>query len=189
MLSKKAPVKPLKLNLGCGNNKIPDYINIDIEPSVKPDLVWDFISKKLPYNDNTVAEVILIHTIEHIRKDFHQAILQEIHRVLQPQGRVLMAYPEFLKCVENWKTNYRGKKTFWEHTLYGRQLYPSDYHVCIMDTAEFSRTLKNNGFKEIKSQPEVEEPFNTMITAIKGVQKFKYEAVIKADMKAIRIRK
>ena len=31
----------IKLNLGCGRNKFPGYINIDIEEAVQPDLVWD----------------------------------------------------------------------------------------------------------------------------------------------------
>lgn len=177
---------PLKLNLGCGNNKITGYVNIDVEPSVKPDKVCNFLIEALPYEDSSVAEILLLHTIEHIRKDYHPRILSEIQRVLKSDGRVLIAYPEFLKCVENWKTNHRGKKTFWEHTIFGRQLYPSDFHVCIMDTAEFTKTLRNYGFKNISSRPEPDEPFNTIITAVKGQAKLRYENLVRDDMSTIK---
>jgi len=32
-------MKPIKLNLGCGNKKLNDYINCDILEGCKPDLV------------------------------------------------------------------------------------------------------------------------------------------------------
>ena len=31
----------MKLNYGCGNMKLEGFINIDIEPSVKPDITCD----------------------------------------------------------------------------------------------------------------------------------------------------
>ena len=42
--------KPLKLNLGCGSNKLLDYVNIDGEASCKPDVlhnIWRSFHTKL----------------------------------------------------------------------------------------------------------------------------------------------
>jgi len=179
--------KPIKLNLGCGSNRIDGFINIDVEPSCKPDIVCNFIGGKLPYKNNTVSEVVLFHTIEHISKRFHNLVLKEIWRVLKPGGLFIVSYPEFLKCVENWKINFKGQKTFWEATIYGRQAYPSDFHVTIMHTPDFKQVLEDNGFIKIKSKPEPLDEFNSVVSCVKGPSVMKYEDLIKADMRVPKI--
>jgi len=72
-----------KLNLGSGRNKHKDCINIDINPNTEPDIVRD-IEKGLPFEDNSVDEVIAEHFLEHV-KDI-QPVMFEILRVLKPGG-------------------------------------------------------------------------------------------------------
>lgn len=180
---------PIRLNLGCGANKIDGFVNIDVEPGVKPDIVCNFIGGRLPYKNNEVEEVVLFHTIEHLSKRFHSVVLAEIWRVLRPDGRFIVSYPEFLACVENWKTNYLGKKKFWEATIYGRQLYPSDFHVCIMHTPDFMQVLKDSGFKNIKASLEPNDAFNTVIGCQKGMKVLKYEDLVREDMALVKKKK
>lgn len=177
-LKKLKKQKPLSLNLGCGSAKISGCVNIDIEASCKPDLVHDFTKKQLPYPDNSVEEVYLFHTIEHISKRLHRPILQEIHRVLKINAPFWVSYPEFSKIIENWKTNKRGLRQFWEATIYGRQLYPSDYHVCIMDSFELKQLLSEVGFVQIVSESESTEDYNTVTTCLKGIPYITYEELI-----------
>lgn len=179
----------LRLNLGCGTSKIDGYINIDVEKSCKPDLVHDFVKNGLPYKDSTAGEIVLSHTIEHISKRFHKQILSEIYRVLYTGGRLIISYPEFLKCVNNWKSNHKGQKEFWEATLYGRQLYPSDTHVCIMHTPDFKLVLNECGFKNLTIKEEPNESFNTVISAVKGPKFIPYEELLKRYMTSIRVKK
>lgn len=176
-------LKILKLNLGSGTTKLDGFVNIDTEPSVNPDKVCNFIKDALPYKDNTVNEVALFHTIEHISKMYHSKILNEIWRVLKPGGTFILSYPEFLNCVHNWKNNHRGLKTFWEATIYGRQLYPSDFHVCIMHTPDFTEVLQDCGFININSKPEPVEAYNTVVVCTKSSKVPKYEDLIRSDMK------
>lgn len=177
-------LKLRKLNLGCGSSKISGFINIDIEPSCNPDKVCNFLKDKLPYKNDSVDEIVLFHVIEHIPKKLHEMLLKEIWRVLKPGATFLVSYPEFLKCVKNWKTNYKGHKAFWEATIFGRQLYPTDYHVCIMHTEAFKETLTDIGFFELTDSPELSESFNTIIACKKGVRVTKYEDLIEIDMRA-----
>lgn len=188
---RKTRLKPkqLRINLGCGTNKLPDFVNVDAEPSCKPDLLWDFVKKPLPYSAGIAEEITMFHTIEHIAKPLHRMILAEIWRLLQPGGQLFISYPEFTKVYENWKSNYRGNREFWENTIFGRQLYSGDAHVCIMHTPHFIHTLRASGFTEIASCPEIKEPFNTVVSCQKGQKAISYENLIKSDMEGHRFRK
>lgn len=187
MAKKAAPA--VKLNLGCGTNKLPGYVNIDVEPQCKPDLVCNFVNDRLPYKDNSIDEVVLFHCIEHINKGLHRLIISEIWRVLKPGGEFYISYPEFTKCYENWKSNYRGQRKFWEATIFGRQLYPSDYHVCIMHTPEFIKFLRQHGFDFIFSCPEIAEQYNTVVNCVKGDKPTGYEEIIKRDMSMAKVKR
>ncbi len=175
-----------RLNLGCGATKIEGFINIDVEPSCKPDVVCNFM-EKIPYRTGTIDEVILFHTIEHINKVFHVKVLGEIFRVLKVGSPLLISYPEFTKCVENWKTNYKGKKAYWEATIFGRGLYLSDFHVCIMHTPDFIKVLESCGFTNIIHKAEQPDSFNTIVSCQKGAAVPNYEDLMQKDMDSLKL--
>ncbi len=175
-----------KLNLGCGSNKIKGFINVDKEPTCKPDLLCDFVKDKLPYKDHTIDEVVMFHTIEHISKRQHAHILNEIWRVLKPGGFITFSYPEFEACVENWRVNHLGRKEFWEATIYGRQFYSSDFHVCIMHTPDFISFLEFQGFTSIRVVPEPDEPWNSILWCAKGEKPPTYEDLMRDHMNKVK---
>lgn len=187
MPSKKS--KEIRLNLGSGSNRIEGFINVDVEPSVKPDVLCDFVNKQLPYKAASVTEVVLFHTIEHLPKRLHKRVLAEIWRVLKPGGSLLISYPEFTECVRRWKTNYAGKKDFWEKTIYGRQLYPSDFHVALMHTPDFVDFLRDQGFRAIKSSREPLERHNTVVSCVKGLRPPNYVDLIRDQMDRFELKK
>lgn len=166
----------MKLNLGCGTNKIEGFVNVDADSSVNPDQCWDF-TQKFPLENESVELITLYHVIEHLPKNFRDVILSEIHRVLIPGGSVIITYPEFLKCVYNWKHNVGGKRDFWEATLYGRQLSKFDHHITIMDSDQFCLQLVRNGFEVIVRTFEKLEPFNAVVKARK-VPNYTYEKAL-----------
>lgn len=158
----------LKLNLGCGKAHYDGFINIDTEESVNPDVLCDF-RKSLPYADKSVDSILLIHTIEHIEDRYHFDMLMEFNRVLRIGGGLTIAYPEFSKCAMNFVNNYRGQREFWKRTIYGRQLYKSDYHVALMDSDEFRLLLQETGFRNIYIKPEPSpEEHNTIVICQKS---------------------
>lgn len=181
--------KPLRLNLGSGDTKIDGYVNIDVNAALKPDLVHNFITEQLPYKDNTVDEIIFFHCIEHIRKIYHRRILAECWRVLKPKSRIIISYPEFTKCYKNWKTNYRGKKDFWEATMFGRQSHAADFHVCPMNTPDFQTMLLECGFTELLTKPEILELHNTTVTGIKGLKSIDYETMVKDSVTNLKFKR
>ena len=172
----------MKLNLGCGFNKIPGFINVDIDPAVEPDKVFNFTGK-FPYKDDEVEEIVAYHVLEHIPKSAHQFIYNEIYRVLQPDASLTLGFPEFSICYEYWKSNYRGMKDFWEATLYGRQASANDYHVCIMEREVVARQLVRGGFGIVVCDPEPMEKHNSVIKAIK-MKKFTYQQAMMETLNA-----
>jgi hypothetical protein len=162
----------LKLNVGSGNSKIEGTISIDCEESCKPDLLLNFCAAALPYEEGSVEEIYFFHTVEHIQKRFHGWIFQEFARVLQVGGQVFISYPNFEICSKLFIENSQGRREFWEKTLYGRQLYPSDYHVCAMIPQELHLLLGTLGFEDCQSIAEPGgEFFNTVTRATKGTGK------------------
>lgn len=85
----------MKLNLGCGNNRIDDCVNLDIDPNVNPDVLGNF-DTVLPFADKTFERVIAKHILEHTEDLVFT--MKEIHRVLEDDGILELSVPIF-PCV------------------------------------------------------------------------------------------
>lgn len=96
----------MKINLGSGRRKVEGYINIDINPNTKPDIVRN-IEKGLPFSDNTVDEIITEHFLEHVNDI--QFVMYEIWRVLKPGCLVKVIVP-----IGKGLTNSPQHKTFFD---------------------------------------------------------------------------
>lgn len=103
-----APVAPLvKLNLGCGTNKLDGWQNFDAEID---------IARPLPFADASADRIFAEHVVEHV--DYRQALafFAECRRVLKPGGVIRIAVPS----LENiWK---RGNQ---EYFNFARKWAPS----------------------------------------------------------------
>ncbi len=76
---------PLRLNVGCGRNIVPGWVNIDLAPNQGVDLTFDLErcgEVQLPIEDNSVVEICLSHVIEHIENIL--PLMQELYRVAAP---------------------------------------------------------------------------------------------------------
>jgi SAM-dependent methyltransferase len=168
----------LKLNLGCGTGKIEGFVNIDIDPALEPDKVFD-IRNELPLEDNSAELVVMYHTIEHIHKPHWQGIFLDVSRILVEGGEFWISFPEFGKCWENWKTNRRGLREFWEATIYGRGSSPYDNHVSVADTDEIIYLLTRSGF-EITYQGSEQggQDYNTLLKCT-NLKALTYEEVLR----------
>ena len=85
--------KAMKLNLGCGQSKVPGFVNVDKfgEPDVRHDLElfpW-------PWPDNHFVEVRAIHVLEHLGKDADNfiGVMKELYRVCAGGARIQVTVP------------------------------------------------------------------------------------------------
>lgn len=171
------------MNLGCGPTKIKGFTNIDADKDHKPDLVLVLGKDPFPFNDSTVEEVWCNHTLEHIEKVKHEHIILEIHRVCKMGSLVYLTFPDFAKCSENWITNHKGDRVFWEKTIFGRGMSKWDRHVCLIDRDQFAATLTTFGFEIIYCGIECEmEPYNSLIVAKKAQEIITREEVLRREI-------
>lgn len=87
-----------RLNVGCGLDIRPEYVNADLVKMDGVDVEMD-VTKKWPFPDGLFQEVFASHVIEHLPqlnkegKDCFIHFLEEAHRVLKPGGFVHLKYP------------------------------------------------------------------------------------------------
>ena len=75
----------IRINLGSGNDRLKDYINIDNRAETKPDLLCD-ITEGLPFDDNLIDNARAFDFLEHIRPSKTLFVIEEIWRVLKNGG-------------------------------------------------------------------------------------------------------
>jgi SAM-dependent methyltransferase len=82
-----------RLNLGCGTDIRPGFVNVDSAALPGVDVVHDLRSLPLPFPDGEFAEVVCQDVLEHLPD--YPALLGEIHRVMRPGGRLVVRSPHF----------------------------------------------------------------------------------------------
>ncbi|MBU1557989.1 class I SAM-dependent methyltransferase [Patescibacteria group bacterium] len=73
--------KKIKIDIGCGRNKIEGFIGIDFDSTTNPDIVASALD--LPFDNNSVDEVYSAHLGEHFDPTEAQQFFNEIYRVLK----------------------------------------------------------------------------------------------------------
>lgn len=116
----------MKLNLGCGNNYLKGYINVDRVPGIA-DLVYDLDEFPYPWPDNSVDEILMRHVLEHLQ-DIRK-VMDELWRILKPGGAAyhLCAALQPLSSPDTSRTSARVSLQFLPdvYASIGRTIYRS----------------------------------------------------------------
>lgn len=85
----------MKLNLGCGYQKLDGHRNVDKFAECEPDEVVDLEATPWPWPDDSVAAVLLRHVLEHLGRepDVYLAIIKELWRVCRDGAEVTVIVP------------------------------------------------------------------------------------------------
>lgn len=83
----------MKLNLGCGQNLLPGYVNVDRYGS--PDVQCDLETFPWPWPDNSVDEFLFNHSLEHMGASLRTfiGIIKEVYRTGRDGALVKIAAP------------------------------------------------------------------------------------------------
>jgi GT2 family glycosyltransferase/predicted SAM-dependent methyltransferase len=149
------PLDDRKLHVGCGQNYLPGWINIDLNPSSKADLVWD-VTQRLAFDDNSIS---LIHSedfIEHISLEAGKNFFRECLRILRPGGVMRVLTPNllvFARCYlerdagsMKWYADNFGVRTYAEMFNFGMRM---GGHTFLYDEETLDMVLREVGFEVI----------------------------------------
>jgi SAM-dependent methyltransferase len=81
------------LDIGCGAEKTPGSVGLDISSDTAADIVHDLDVFPYPIEDASFDQILLQDVIEHVQNPIR--VFEELHRIARPAGRVQLRTPHF----------------------------------------------------------------------------------------------
>lgn len=139
---------PQKVNLGCGTDKKPGYLNIDLNPAHEPDLICD-VSDLRALPSCYYSSLLAMDILEHIPRLKAKNTLREWNRVLKMDGLLELQVPNILGLFSLFRK--RRNKTADAHerllqSLFGTQADSGDFHYNGFTQVYIRALLAETGF-------------------------------------------
>lgn len=144
-----------RLHLGCGQNQIVGWTNIDGDDSCQPDMVLDF-RRSFPFETASIDRIYSEHLFEHFTLEEGMMLLAECFRVLKPGGVMRTAMPDLQSSVIHYLNSWQDQEWvtwFPEIDSPARALnmaLRSWGHQYVYDFADFSMRLRQVGFTTVE---------------------------------------
>jgi len=146
-----------KLNVGCGEKKYPDYLNIDLRPEVNPDVCMD-VSDLSRFADKAFDYILAEDILEHFSHRKIWDVLTEWVRCLSVGGKLDIRVPSIDRILAKRDlliSSFGGDSSFrFSQLIFGGQNYSGNFHnVCLtrefFELAEKKLNLKIIVYNEI----------------------------------------
>ena len=89
------------LNIGSHDIPIANFINIDIDPVMNPDLLWDATKLREKFQDDTVDFIYCGHFLEHLPITDGQKVIYDFYSILKPFGSIIAVIPDYTKTSKD----------------------------------------------------------------------------------------
>ena len=146
------------LQIGCGPQVAPGFINLDYRWVPGVDVVWD-LNVPLPFPAQRFQGIFAEHVLEHLDDDTLLKVLKEALRILRPGGGLRIVVPS----LEIYARRYLEHRTdtdeeparminrvfYSGHEVASRTRWLNDGHQFMHDFASLSALLRSAGFKGI----------------------------------------
>jgi len=94
-----------KVNLGCGKDIKEGWENYDMHPEDSRVKYLDMNSIPYPFDENSIDVILASHVLEHLYIPIYEA-MKELHRILKPGGKLIVALPINSNIVEHQKCRF-----------------------------------------------------------------------------------
>lgn len=119
---------PARINVGCGYDKKPGYLNIDVDPACKPDvLIRNDDYSVIPHRH--FDEVFAKDVLEHIPRPAVLSALLDWASWLKPNGKLFLHTSSILGVADQLRTATTfAEQNLWTTCLFGNQVHHGDFH-------------------------------------------------------------
>src|SRR5258706_3427221 len=88
--------------------QIPNFTGLALEPAHGREIKHD-LADPLPYPDNSIAKVQAQDVLEHMAFDQVPFVLNEIYRVLKPDGTFRLSVPDYRSPIQKRRSIYDAR--------------------------------------------------------------------------------
>lgn len=150
----------MKLNLACGSDVRPGWLNLDIvrkwpNSPLPCDVIWDARTNVIPYHDASADEIVAGYLFLHVPYRHHEPLAREMFRVLKPGGRLEIGEVDMPVAMARWIANPYDQSArdmcFGEQgDTHGADLADYDKHCAGHSMATLTKLLSFAGFVRIE---------------------------------------
>lgn len=149
----------MNLNLACGNDILYGYENYDKYPVNKRVKYIDLDILPLPFNDNIADKILLKQALEHLKVN-HLDFMNEIYRILKPNGIIKIGLPVYSPFIYHITHNH-----------------PKGFFNPICEVSSVSESYCNGYFKLISVEYKFLKLKNFIYRIIDTIRKYIYQSV------------
>lgn len=170
-LGVRADSRDLKLHIGCGEGRLPGWIDMDVSPApLSLNVLWG-----LPFSPASARVIFVSHLLEHLYfPNDVRAFLAELRRVLAPGGTVRIIVPDIERCIAAyvskdqsffanrretwswWPQNQTRLQDFLNYAGAGPEPSLFDAHKYGYDFETIERVLHEAGFSSVSRSEYME---------------------------------
>jgi predicted SAM-dependent methyltransferase len=146
------------LNVGCGPNMFPGFIQLDWDWLPGMDLCWD-VRRGLPFVDRALQGIYSEHCLEHLELADTRAVLKEFRRTLDPGGLLRIVLPNAGLYLDLYHRAKNGEGVSFPYPepgftplMYVNKVFSGYGHRYGYDAETLSQLLREAGFSDIREQ-------------------------------------
>ena len=139
---------PVKIHIGCGTRKLHGWVNVDVDPDVRPDRVDNvFLTSFAP---GCATVIYACHVLEHVARNSYLSVLAAWFDRLAPGGVVRIAVPDFGQVAWSYIEQKAGLSELLGF-LVGGQKTQHDFHEMVFDQDSLAEALTRVGFVNVRA--------------------------------------
>lgn len=151
------------LDIGCGLNVHPSFVNLDYSWHPGIDVVCD-ITRGIPFPNHRFDGIFSEHCLEHISLASVDSVMRECYRILRPGGVLRIALPDGELYLRQYLEYLNGAEVvlpcssgdafegIYSPILSVNRIFRSHGHLFIYDADLLSKLLGRNGFHDIQKE-------------------------------------
>lgn len=155
-----------KVNLGCGTDIKPGFVNIDARPLRGVDIVADIANLDKLFVDESLDEINAYDVLEHFSFTITRPVLSNWIKKLKPSGKIIVRVPDLDKILTRFKA---GALPFFEaqRLIFGGQDYEFNFHYAGFTQELLEGLLLGCGCSQIIQVVREDDSHNVTIVALK----------------------